>query len=192
MKFKLLVFLCLIVTAATWTGCSNNVLSNVGYEYDRDYDLEAYQTFAIIEPDMVGEWSAIARKRVLEEVARQLEDKGFERQTDMSDADFWVTVHATSKTVIDTYDYGMYGAYGYRRGGWYGAGMYPYGGTQIESYEEGTVFLDIVDTQAKELVWRGKGSRRISSGNQPASDEQLQQGVAELIANFPPPPPEEK
>ncbi len=185
------------VVAVLFSGCSSSgPLSKTGYEWDSDYDVYSYQTFTIVPQDPNSQISPILMKRITDEVATQLKDKGLTELTgdDGVSADFWVVAHATTKTKVESYNYGPY-AYGapYGRGwGYYGGYGYPYmgGGTEVRSYEEGTLMLDIVDSQAKELVWRGYGSARVRGRE--ASDEAIQSAVMQLMQYFPPPLPEDQ
>jgi hypothetical protein len=193
-KVKLLCGLALLAALA-FSGCSSSgPLNKVGYEWDSDYDVYAYQTFTIVPQDPNSQISPILMKRITDEVGRQLEAKGLQQLKGDAglNADIWVVAHATTKTKVESYNYGPY-AYGAPYGGgwgYYGGYGYPYmgmGGTEVRSYEEGTLMLDIVDSEAKELVWRGYGSARVRGSGKEASDEEITVGVNQLMQYFPPP-----
>ena len=69
------------------------------------------------------------------------------------DFDFVVLAHAGIKERTQIHETG--GHYG----GWYDPYWGPYGGTTtVSNYEEGTLVIDIVHWEKKELAWRGMGT----------------------------------
>jgi len=54
----------------------------------------------------------------------------------------------------------------------------------------GSVALDMYDTAAKQLVWRGQASKTIDQKAKPDKvRKNIDKGVTKLLKNFPPPPP---
>ena len=193
-KIKLLCGIALI-GGLLFSGCSSSgPLSKVGYEWDSDFDVYAYQTFSVAPHHPNNEVSPILMKRITDGVYRPLAAKRLRQVSDAEAADFWVVVHGTKKTKVESYNYGPYAYAAPYGGGWgyYGRYGYPYmgmGGTEVRSYEEGTLMLDFVDADAKELVWRGYGSARVRGKE--ATDEGIKEGVTQLMQYFPPPMQEE-
>jgi hypothetical protein len=94
--------------------------------------------------------------------------------------------------VQDLVDTGYYGAgWGdYWGGGWYGPGAYG-GGVRTVRYDEGTLTIDISDTDAASeqqgLIWRGTGNGTVSKGQ--SSDKlenDISEAVAKILERFPP------
>jgi hypothetical protein len=53
----------------------------------------------------------------------------------------------------------------------------------------GTLIVDLIDTKAKELVWRGSASRVVDADESPQTREvKVQQAVDKLFDGFPPKP----
>lgn len=182
---------CTLLLSLAFVGCkSAGPLGRVGYDWDQSYDLNAYKSFSIAPINTTSAISPILLKRVGNEVTQQLTEKGLTlvRAEAADSAELWVVIHATSEIKVDSYNYGSfsYGAsYTHRRMGVYGGYGYPIGGTEVRSYEEGTLMLDLVDSKAKELVWRGYGSAEMRGKD--ISDEEITASVTQLMQNFPPP-----
>jgi hypothetical protein len=179
--------LILLATPFFMPGCnttSSGPLSGVGYEFDSEFDLPSAKTFAVILPESPSPMSSLMRKRILQEVARQLQDRGYTRVAEQEKADLWITVHGTSRQVIDTVTYSnVYYTRTYRRGGWIYHGGYP--GTFVTTREEGTLMLDVIDAKSKELVWRGYGTQRMIGAPGEVAGSEIYQSVRQLLVNFP-------
>ena len=176
-KFFPVIVLAAIVIMA---GCSS---VTVKHDYDRTVDFKLYKTFAWLDvkvPEDELIQNPLARKRAIEAIDKELQNKGFEK-TDKG-ADFGVIIHGRSKEQMQITDWGGYGAgYGYGYRPWWG----PYGGTtDVSYYEVGALVVDIVDLKTKELVWRGMATKTI--GDKPLTPEQWDGIAARVLANFPP------
>lgn len=147
-------------------------------DHDSQNDFSAYSEFAIFErqgkeshrPQM----SPIVDQRIVAKVAAELEAKGF-ATTSPREADFLVTFYtAVRKRVV------------INRAGWYGWGRWGWrgGATWVNSYPEGTLVIDIIDRQNRQLVWRGVGEGAFTSTN--PSDEKVAKRVSKILGTFPP------
>jgi len=74
--------------------------------------------------------------------------------------------------------------YGYPYGGFYGRGMYPYGGGGVYNYKAGTVVIDVVDARRKELAWRGTGQAQLDKNN--LSEPETFRIVNSILGAYPP------
>jgi hypothetical protein len=150
-------------------GCYPGEITSVGQldvvvtTHDEEVDFASFQTFAI--PDTVVQLGAdevgavdISHDfddAIVADVVQELEDLGYVREVDpaANGADFVVLVTVVASQEIDAYlsynwwDYwGYYPGWGYP--GWgYGPGWgYYYPPTlSVTSYEQGTLFVDIID-----------------------------------------------
>ena len=73
-------------------------------------------------------------------------------------------------------------------GGWYDPYWGPYGGsTHVSNYEEGTLVIDIVQWEKKEMAWRGLGTSILEDIDDPEKvTEYVNIWVAKILAEFPP------
>ncbi len=59
----------------------------------------------------------------------------------------------------------------------------------MDQYTEGTLFVDFIDPQSKQLQWRGMVSKRLSKSRTMEERKQMvDEIVTSVIAKFPPGP----
>jgi hypothetical protein len=148
-------------------------------DYDPDVDFSAYKTYAwvgnsgVIEGSELAQYPLIA-KRVAVSVERNLNDAGLQLVDDPESADFAIVLHAGAQEKMQVTNYG--GHYGYYQyDPWWG----PYGGhTDVSYYTEGSLVIDFVDVETKELAWRGIGTAIVKDYNSP---EDAQKGIDKIV-----------
>ena len=98
--------------------------------------------------------------------------------------DFHVVPHVSTQEKIEVNNWGYrYGPYDMYRGTYYGSG-----GVPTYSYEEGTLVLDFVDTETKQLIWRGSAKAEIDRVDSPEKSwEIIKKAVGEILKKYPPP-----
>jgi Domain of unknown function (DUF4136) len=167
----------LLLAALFLAGCSS-VETHV--DYDRAASFSSYRTFAF--KDVRTPDSSISLKRVRAAVTRTLGSRGLAEAADAK-PDLWVVLHtrAHRQTQVTTYNPGWGWGWGWRGRYWNTA--------YIQQIPIGTLMVDLVDTKAKELVWRGSASRIVDADESPKTrDEKVQEAVEKLFAGFPPKP----
>ena len=160
-------------------GCSSLA---VKVDYDKDVDFQTYRTYAWVErdiPDDALTKNPLVKKRVQAAVDKVLHSKGYS-MSEPDRADFMVFAHAGVKERMRIQDYGPYG--------WYDPWWGPYGGRMdVTYYEEGTLFIDMVDAARKELVWRGTGTGIVKTYARPERMQQdIDEDVSKILSAFPP------
>jgi len=123
----------------------------------------------------------LLKKRVLSSLTRVLKEKGF-KPGGQNEVDFVAVAQAGIKERMQVTTWGGYG--------WYSPGWGGYRQTDISYYEEGNLVINIVDTQTKELAWRGVATG-ILKEQASAEDKQkyLDNVVGKILKNFPPAQP---
>jgi hypothetical protein len=155
---------------------------DVKVDFDKDANFAAIKTFDI----KIGtSWNnQISEKRVTDEIAQSLVEKGWKRVDANPDA--LVLLHgATEKQKsLNTFYSGMggYGGYGYR--GWGGMGMGT-ATTTTSEYLVGTLVVDIFDAKTKALMYRGTASDELSDKPE-KNQKKLAKASDKLFKNFPP------
>jgi len=169
-------------------GCSTISVNN---DYDPAVDFGSLKTFSWIEKENTNEAPTIADNTLLTDriersVDAVLEAKGL-RKAPRSEADFLISQHigVQQKLQVDTTQYG-YG-YGFGYGAWGG----PIGGfpsqTTISQYEQGTLVIDFVRPENRNLIWRGTGQSRVRKTTSPQEREKLiRAAVPKILDQFPP------
>ena len=153
---------------------------DVKTDYDHAANFAALKTFSI---KIATSWNnQISEKRVQDEIAQALTEKGWKAVDANPDA--LVLLHgATEKQKsLNTFYSGGYGGYGYR--GWGGAGMGT-ATTTTSEYLVGTLVVDIFDAKTKGLVFRGTATDELSDKPE-KNQKKLQKASDKLFKDFPP------
>jgi hypothetical protein len=143
-------------------------------DYDREVDFSAYRTFRWMPYPKNAE-NTVPRnspldKRIRRAVERELESKGYVIQ-DQGPADAVLAYHVGVRRKVDV-SHVHYGYWGWRRA------------TYVNQYKEGTIVLDIVDLNKKELLWRGSAVGVVGSLEE--SEERIRKSVAKILERYPP------
>jgi hypothetical protein len=160
---------------------------DVKTDFDKNANFGAIKTFAV----KIGtSWNnQISEKRISDEVAQTLTEKGW-KQVD-ANPDALVLLHgATEKqTSLNTFYSGGYGGYGYR--GWGGMGGMGTATTTTSEYLVGTLVVDIFDAKSKALLFRGSASDEISDKTE-KNIKKVEKATAKMFKDFPPGSKEKK
>lgn len=170
--YKLLPFALLFMVAS----CSS---VRVASDYDTNTDFSKYKTYAFYKKgiDKV-EISDLDKKRILKAVESELESKGF---TKSETPDLLVNIFTKSRQKVDIYNNNS------MHFGWHPWYYGPNFGMHISKYTEGTLFIDLIDANKKELAWQGIGSGALNTtGNIAKKEERIKEFVAEIMAKYPP------
>ena len=177
---KLTNLIIAVSLAALLSSCSSLDIST---DFDPTQDFSKYKTYRWArikerDPNDVLTKNLMMRKRVQTAVNKGLQEKGFEK-LDRGKPDFIVFVHAGVQQRTNVYHHG-----GYYYGGWWG----PSGGySTVSHYKQGTLVVDIVDTEEKELSWRGIASDVVQTYSDPdALQEELDYVISVMLEDFTP------
>jgi hypothetical protein len=180
MRYPAVVFLTTLVVLVT--GCSSYT---VMFDYDRQEDFSQYQTFDFLPaPQAIQqETSDLVIKRIQRATIQELEAKGYTFSSDRPD--LLIAIHTEAKDRFNVTDWGYhYAPYDYY---WRGHGYWFGGGIDVYEYEEGTLILDMIRADEKEMIWRGAASQ-VLPYNPTADkiDKIVNEAVAKIMENFPP------
>jgi hypothetical protein len=113
-------------------------------------------------------------------VAQQLIAKGYTQAPDAASADLLVIVHGATEDKKSVQAF--YTGTGTQNFGWAGpAGVVS---TWETEYKVGTGVIDVFDTKAKKLVFRGMAEEEIS-GIGPQNQKKIDEGIARMFKDFP-------
>jgi len=124
----------------------------------------------------------IDKKRILKAIDIELYNKGFRKSS--IEPDFIINFFTQTNQKVDFYPSNNY--YGY---------AVPYGGMGIYAgswylnsfkYNEGILFIDIVDNNKNELVWQGIGKGYIYTDKPDKKSEKIKAMVNKILLQFPP------
>lgn len=151
------------------------------HDYDPSVDFTKYHSFRWIgESPGAAQRAARARadspqlsplveKQVADEVKSGLEAKGL-AYSEQGPADLGVAIHTGRQREVVGY-------------GW---GPRHHGPRHVEVNHEGVLTIDLVDRQAKELVWRGSIAATIKEDPEKLH-KQIESLVEKILRNYPPP-----
>ncbi|MGV8946636.1 MAG: DUF4136 domain-containing protein [Lutibacter sp.] len=150
----------------------------VSADYDTKTDFSKYKTFAFYKKgiDKV-EISDLDKRRILTAVESEMLAMGF---TKSDEPDLLVNIFTKTVQKVDIYENNYYY-------GWYPWYYGPNFGTQVSKYTEGTLFIDLIDANKKELAWQGIGSGALNTtGNVDKKEEKIKEFVKEIMTQYPP------
>ncbi|MEL0457413.1 DUF4136 domain-containing protein [Flavobacteriaceae bacterium SZ-1-7] len=179
---KTVPILALLIVA---TSCSS---IRVAADYDKNATFNDYKTFAFFKTGIdKAEISDLDKRRILRAIEAELLAKGY---TKSENPDLLVSLFTKSQQRVDVYN----NAWGYGAWGWGGWG--PWGGygpgwgwgwnqptTSVST--QGTLYIDLIDANKKELVWQGMGTGYLSK-NMEKKEARIKEFVAEIMAKYPP------
>ena len=151
---------------------------HVKTDFDRDADFSVYKTYRWIpdknrtrENKLMKD--QLVKKHIYSAVDRELAEMGF-KKAEGQRTDILVTFYIGTKKKVDITHYG----YGYGRWGGYNRGV------SVHRYKEGTLILDFIDAENKQLVWRGWASS-VFHGRENAAED-IAKSVKRLLQEYPP------
>lgn len=163
-------------------------------DHDPEVDFAPYRTFAWLEPPLREEPRAepapvadpfthntLIDKRVRSEVEAVLTRRGYRRAADGETPSFQLRYEVVSREVTRDSPIFLSGGYG-RRG--YASDV---GYSRSDSYQEGTLILDVIDPATQQIAWRGWGVSHARDGYLEA--ERLRETVEAILERFPPEAP---
>ncbi len=154
---------------------------HVETDYSRQASFPEFRTYAFADvPREAAPQNGLDQlltERVRAELDARLPAKGLQKAADASQADLVVYTWSSSKQKIEVNSWGYtYG--GYRYGGMYAPN------TTVDSYNEGTLFVDMIDPRKKQLVWRGTATGTVESRKE--ANKLIPQAVDNMLRQFPP------
>ncbi len=166
----ILLLLLLVFTASCAT-------VSVNYDYDPDVNFTNLKTFNWMPDPKRAKKHGLTLKRVKTAVKRELKSKGISLVYEYPD--FLIAIHGDKQLRTTITDWG----YSPGRYGWH----WGRGGIDVYQYEEGTLILDFIDANNKELIWRGTATGIVDPDLSPEKrTENINKAVAKTLENFPP------
>ena len=173
-------------------GCQTTIKGH--HEFDRGAPFGTYKSFAWITSDPLlratpgvasgqdPRISGVMESTLRRAVEQALLAKGYEKRENPRSADLAVSfsIGTRDKVQIDSYPAGAgyrYGPYGAWGGGWQ---------STARTYTEGTLAIDFFDVSARQAVWHGWATKRLSSSTDQAKREaNINEAVSAILGSFP-------
>jgi hypothetical protein len=169
-----------VVALVVILGVAGSVAAqDVTYNAVPGKDFSTYKSYKWVKIEGAAYPDDITDQQIKGAVDKQLAAKGLTK-TDAETADLYIGYQLALNKERQWNAYSM-GGYGYRWGG--GTGT-----MTSTTINIGTLGLDIYDSAAKELIWRGSASKTIDEKANPEKRQKnLDKAMAKLLKNYPPP-----
>ncbi len=172
MKKRMALFLLFVLLSYGFAAATD-----VNYDFDKNTDFSKYKTYkwAAVEGAMYP--NDIVDKNIRATLDGELAKKGLTRTETNPDLLVGYQVAVDKEKQIDTWGSGYWG---------WGGGM---GSTSVQTstIHIGTLVLDMYDTAAKALVWRGTATKTLDPKNSPEKKQKnLEKAMAKMMENYPP------
>ena len=167
-------------------------------DYDKNTNFNTYKSYAFYKTGIdKAQISDLDKKRILYAIESEMSARGFSKS---ESPDILVSIFTKESEQVDVYNnnywgggfglgYGGYGGWGWGGyGGWgwggFGGG---WGGPNVSTRTEGSLYIDLIDANSRELVWQGKGVGTLNNTkNLDKKEARIQQFVAEILMQYPP------
>jgi hypothetical protein len=164
---------------------------DVRYDFAQGANFSKYKTFSWGQATANRQINQLTEQELTAAIEAELALKGLNK-IEEGTADLLVVlqVAVTQEKQYTSFSTDMGYGPGWGRG-WYGGGM---GSTtttgQTSTIQIGSFVLDMYDTAAKQLIWRGEASKTLNPKVKPDKmRKNIAKGVTKLLKNYPPPPP---
>ncbi|HEX7896907.1 MAG TPA: DUF4136 domain-containing protein [Planctomycetota bacterium] len=155
-------FAAILVLAAGCSGVSTST------DYDPQADFSRLRTYDWLPGR--PQTDSLTDARIARAVDDGLLARGYARAPR---PDFHVAYQVSVGRRVDS----IPGSYGWR-GGY---------GTEVHTYDEGTLVLDVIEPTSKTLLWRGTATSVVDPNRTPEErDAKIREAVEKLLAKFPP------
>jgi Domain of unknown function (DUF4136) len=162
-----------ILGAALTLACSTMTTS---VDYDHTVNWSKYSTFQLMEGTKAP--TTFTQKRIDDGITQALSAKGWTPTTNNPSILVYSHVVLSQEKQFNTMSMG---GWGYRGWGGMGGGMAT---TTVQNIPIGTLIVDLVDPNTKEMVWRGMAQDQVKPNGESA--DTINEAMQKLFQNFPP------
>ena len=181
MKRNLTLTAALAALVLLLTGVGAALAQDVNVNYVPGKDFSGYKTYRWVEIQGAEKPDQIIDTQIKQGIDKALAGKGLTKATGET-ADLFIAyqVALNQERQWNSYNTGGYGSWRY------GGGMSTATSSTIQI---GTIALDMYDSAAKELVWKGQASKTVSGEKNPEKRQKnIDKAMAKLLKDFPPKP----
>ncbi len=194
---KKVKFLALPLLVVLFLGSCVSV--RVASDYDRKTNFKEYKTYAFYKTGIdKAPISDLDKKRILKAIDTEMASRGF---TKSQNPDILVSIFTKEREQVDVYNNNFgWGGYGWGGFGWGGFGPgfgwggfgpgFGWGGgfgPNVSTRTEGSLYIDLIDSKNKSLVWQGRGIGTLNSTtNIEKKEERIKEFVSQILEAYPP------
>jgi hypothetical protein len=175
----------LLVAALALGGCASG--PDVRADYDRSADFGQYRTYGFVAQAGTddGDARSLVTLMLQNAASQQMEARGYKR-ADNPDLVINFQGQLEEKVDVESTPAPYFGA-GWGYGGWYGAPYGGWGATEVTTrrYNVGTLVLDVVDREKRQVVYQGVISGVVTKEMQQNRQEAITRAVGRLYEQYP-------
>ncbi|MEE9362755.1 MAG: DUF4136 domain-containing protein [Cellulophaga sp.] len=150
-------------------------------DYDKDTNFNSFKTYAFYKTGVdKAQISDLDKKRILRAIDTEMSARGFVKS---KSPDLLISIFTKEREQVDIYS-NYYGR-GWGWNPWYW--NEPGNGNHISTSTKGSLYIDLIDTKSKQLVWQGRGIGTLSNTQNIAKkEERIKEFVSQILQKYPP------
>jgi len=149
----------------------------VAVDYDRSVNFSSYESFNFFKDGIKKvKISDLDKRRILSAIENELILKGLKKS---DSPDILINIIAKERNEINIYNQNL-GMWGWGWGPTFGLNQ-----TNISNSKNGTLIIDFIDFNKKELFWQGVGDGYLTSRME-LKEERIKEFVRAILDKFPP------
>ena len=173
------------VAAIALAGCASG--PDIRADYDKSADFGKYRTFGFVAQAGTdsGDFRSLSTQMLQNAAARQMEQRGYTR-AENPDLVINFKGKLEEKVDVESTPAPYYGP-GWGYGGWYGAPYGGWGGTEVTTrrYNVGTLVIDVVDREKRQVVFQGAISGVVTKEMQQNREASINRAVEGIFMQYP-------
>ena len=176
-----------LVTALLAAGCATTQAPKTRIDFDKAADFSVYRTYGFPKETGTdrGGYSTLVTSYMKSAVSSAMDARGYKYSEERPDllVNFFTNTRERTETRPQTGASLGYGYYGYRYGLYNAWPMYD--DDRTVTYKVGTLNIDIVDAEKKQLVWEGVAEGRVTDEAMANPKVTINGVVTELMRQYP-------
>ena len=175
----------LALAALALAGCASG--PDIRADYDKSADFGKYRTYGFVAQAGTdsGDFKSLSTQLLQNAASREMEARGYRRA---DDPDLLINFKGKleEKVDVESTPAPYYGP-GWGYGGWYGAPYGGWGGTEVTTrrYNVGTLVIDVVDRDKRQVVFQGAISGVVTKEMQQNREASINRAVEGIFMQYP-------
>lgn len=175
-----------LATALLVAGCATNRGPSTRIDFDKSTDFSVYRTYGFPKETGTdrGGYSTLMTSYLKSSVSTAMEARGYKYSAERPDLLVNFFTNTRERTELRPSAGSAFGGYyGYRRGLYNAWPLYD--DDRTVTYKIGTLNVDIVDAEKKQLVWEGVAEGRVTDEAMQNPKTNINAVVTELMRQYP-------
>ena len=152
----------------------------VAVDYDKSAQFKSFKTFGFLKEGIDrAKINDLDKRRILRSIETVLIEKGF---TMSETPDLIINFFTKERQQVNIYNNNRFNYFG---GMGYGWGPFMGSQVNVSNSQQGTLFIDIIETNNKELIWQGVGKGSLTASVN-KKEKLIHSFVTSILENYPP------